>query len=45
MASQRIAPNALYQEVAQRLRQRIFAHDLPPGRPIDELRLAAEYGI
>jgi len=31
--------------VAERLRQRIFAHELPPGRPIDELRLAAEYGI
>lgn len=45
MTPQRIAPQALYQEVAERLRQRIFAHELPPGRPIDELRLAAEYGI
>ena len=45
MTPQRIAPQALYQEVAERLRQRIFAHELPPGQPIDELRLAAEYGI
>jgi DNA-binding GntR family transcriptional regulator len=27
----RIAPTALYQEVAERLRQRIFAHELTPG--------------
>ncbi|MFC4487540.1 MULTISPECIES: GntR family transcriptional regulator [Tepidiphilus] len=45
MTPQRIAPQALYQEVAERLRQRIFAHELPPGQPIDELGLAAEYGI
>lgn len=41
----RIAPTALYQEVAERLRQRIFAHELTPGMWIDEQKLAEEYGI
>lgn len=41
----RIASTALYQEVAERLRQRIFAHELPPGAWIDEQKLAEEYGI
>ena len=41
----RIAPTALYQEVAERLRKRIFAHELTPGTWIDEQKLAEEYGI
>jgi DNA-binding GntR family transcriptional regulator len=41
----RIAPTALYQEVAERLRQRIFAHELMPGDWIDEKKLADQYGI
>lgn len=41
----RIAQTALYQEVAERLRQRIFAHELPPGTWIDEQALAVDYGI
>lgn len=41
----RIAPTALYQEVAERLRQRIFAHELTPGTWIDEQKLAEHYGI
>ncbi|MBP8169108.1 MAG: GntR family transcriptional regulator [Azonexus sp.] len=41
----RIAPTALYQEVAERLRQRIFAHELTPGDWIDEQKLAEQYGI
>ncbi|PKO48253.1 MAG: GntR family transcriptional regulator [Betaproteobacteria bacterium HGW-Betaproteobacteria-4] len=41
----RIAPTALYQEVAERLRQRIFAHELTPGTWIDEQKIAEEYGI
>ena len=41
----RIAPTALYQEVAERLRQRIYAHELPPGTWIDEQKLAEQYGI
>ena len=41
----RIAQTALYQEVAERLRQRIFSHELPPGTWIDEQALAVDYGI
>jgi DNA-binding GntR family transcriptional regulator len=41
----RIATTALYQEVAERLRQRIFAHELTPGTWIDEQKLAEQYGI
>lgn len=41
----RIAPTALYQEVAERLRQRIFNHELTPGDWIDEQKLAEQYGI
>lgn len=41
----RIAPTALYQEVAERLRQRIFDHELRPGTWIDEQTLAEQYGI
>ena len=36
---------ALYEQVAERLRTRIFAHELPPGGWIDEQALALEYGI
>ncbi|MBI5862137.1 MAG: GntR family transcriptional regulator [Rhodocyclales bacterium] len=36
---------ALYEQVAERLRERIFAHDLAPGSWIDEQALALEYGI
>ena len=36
---------ALYEQVAERLRQRIFAHELQPGDWIDEQSLALEYGI
>lgn len=40
-----LAPRALYEEVAERLRQRIFKRELEPGSWIDELRIAEEYGI
>lgn len=40
-----IPPTALYLEVAERLRQSIFSHELPPGSWIDELALASTYGI
>ena len=39
-----LAPRALYQEVADRLRQQIYARELEPGSRIDELRLCAAYG-
>jgi DNA-binding GntR family transcriptional regulator len=41
----RIPATALYQEVAARLRERIYAQDLMPGAAIDEQTLAEEYGI
>ncbi len=37
--------SALYQQVAERLRARILAHELAPGSWIDEQALAAELGI
>jgi DNA-binding GntR family transcriptional regulator len=40
-----LAPRALYQDVAERLRQQIFSRELEPGCWIDEVKLAAEYGI
>jgi len=43
--SHALAPKALYVEVAERLRQRIFKRELEPGSWIDELRIAEEYGI
>ena len=45
MATASLTPRALYQDVAELLRQRIFNRELPPGSWIDELRLAEEYGI
>ena len=48
----RLKPRALYEEVAELLRQRIFSGsndksggDMEPGAWIDELKLAQEYGI
>lgn len=40
-----LTTRALYEEVAERLRERIFRRELPPGSWIDELKLAEEYGI
>ncbi|MFM8624981.1 MAG: GntR family transcriptional regulator [Betaproteobacteria bacterium] len=40
-----LSSRALYEEVAERLRERIFQQELPPGSWIDELKLADEYGI
>lgn len=40
-----LSPRALYQDVAERLRQQIFARELEAGSWIDELKLCAEYGI
>ncbi len=45
MSPSRIAQTALYQEVAERLRLKIFAHELPPGTRIDEQSLTVAYGI
>jgi DNA-binding GntR family transcriptional regulator len=40
-----LARRALYEDVAEQLRQRIFARELEPGAWIDELKIAAELGI
>jgi DNA-binding GntR family transcriptional regulator len=45
MAAVSLTPRALYEEVAELLRQRIFSRELVPGSWIDELKLAEEYGI
>jgi DNA-binding GntR family transcriptional regulator len=45
MSALSLAPRALYEEVAELLRQRIFQRELEPGSWIDEVRLAQEYGI
>ncbi|AMO24851.1 GntR family transcriptional regulator [Ramlibacter solisilvae] len=40
-----LAPRALYEEVAELLRQRIFQRELQPGSWIDEIKIAQEFGI
>jgi DNA-binding GntR family transcriptional regulator len=45
MSPLNLTPRPLYEEVAERLRQRIFARELEPGGWIDEIRLAQAYGI
>jgi len=42
---QNLKQRALYEEVAELLRQRIFNRELVPGSWIDELKIAEEYGI
>jgi len=45
MSALSLAPRALYEEVAELLRQRIFSRELAPGSWIDELKIAEAYGI
>ena len=45
MSALSLAPRALYEEVAELLRHRIFTRELEPGSWIDELRRAEECGI
>jgi DNA-binding GntR family transcriptional regulator len=45
MSALSLSPRALYEEVAELLRQRIFNRELAPGSWIDEMKLAEEYGI
>ncbi len=42
---QNLKQRALYEDVAELLRQRIFSRELQPGGWIDELKLAEQYGI
>jgi DNA-binding GntR family transcriptional regulator len=43
--SNSLAAPALYEQVAERLRSRIYAHELAPGAWVDEQTIATEYGI
>ena len=45
MSALTLTPRALYVEVAEQLRQRIFRRELEPGSWLDELKIAAEFGI
>ncbi|MDI3380991.1 GntR family transcriptional regulator [Xenophilus aerolatus] len=45
MSALTLTPRALYEEVAELLRQRIFRRELEPGSWIDELKIAEEFGI
>jgi DNA-binding GntR family transcriptional regulator len=45
MSALTLTPRALYEEVAEQLRQRIFQRELEPGSWIDELKIAQEFGI
>ncbi len=45
MTASSLSPRALYEEVAELLRQRIFKRELAPGSWIDELKIAEAYGI
>jgi DNA-binding GntR family transcriptional regulator len=45
VATLSLASPALYEQVAERLRARIFAHELEPGTWVDEQAIAAELGI
>jgi DNA-binding GntR family transcriptional regulator len=40
-----LSPRALYEEVADQLRQRIFSRELAPGSWIDEMKIARDWGI
>jgi len=43
--TERILSQALYLQVADRLRDQIYHHELTPGEPIDEMALCERYGI
>ena len=43
--TQSLSQPALYEQVAEQLRAKIFAHELLPGAWLDEQALAADYGI
>lgn len=43
--TERILSQALYMQVADRLRDQIYQHELMPGEAIDEMALCERYGI
>lgn len=40
-----LRPRALYEAIADSLRERIFTHEVPPGAALDEAALAHGYGV
>ncbi|SMB31501.1 putative Transcriptional regulator [Sterolibacterium denitrificans] len=40
-----LRPRMLYEALADSLRKRIFSHELAPGAPLDEFKLASGYGV
>lgn len=45
MSAISLTPRALYEEVAELLRERIYSRELEPGSWIDELKIAEAFGI
>jgi len=45
MSAVSLTPRALYEDVAELLRQQIFNRELAPGSWIDELKIAESFGI
>ena len=45
ISPQNLKQRALYEDVAELMREKIFNHQLAAGAWIDELKIAAEYGI
>lgn len=43
--NKKLKPRPLYEEVAERLRERIFSHEMSPGSWVDEQTIAEEFGI
>lgn len=40
-----LQPKALYEAIADRVRERILSHDLKPSQPIDEMEFVNGYGV
>ncbi len=44
-ARQQLQPRALYEAIADRVRDRILSHDLKPGTAVNEMDLVQAYGV
>lgn len=45
MLAANLPPRLLYEGIAESLRDRLFAHALPPGASVDEVALSRHYGV
>ena len=43
--SRRLQPKALYEAIADRVRERILCHELKPGEPVNEMDIVQRYGV